>query len=123
VAQITESTSKRLRPLAIRSFSASAVLILIAVAWWVGLLGPNLAAFAGGFGTLFMVVAVVCLAIGLYRQFSSERSSRFEAQSICRRGLQCSVRKRASLGRVAKKLSWGRTLIGSDSWTKCVEGE
>lgn len=59
----------RLRPAAIRPLIASVALALIAVAWWVGLLGRNDAAVVGGFGTLFIIVAALCFVIAVHRQF------------------------------------------------------
>jgi protein-S-isoprenylcysteine O-methyltransferase Ste14 len=71
--QTSTSRSRRLRPSALRSFIAGIALALIALAWWVGLLGPNHASIVGGFGTLFILIAAVCLAIGFHRQFSRQR--------------------------------------------------
>lgn len=49
-----------------RSFIAAVALFLIAIAWWSGLFGPNNAPVPGGFGTLFAVVAFICLVAGVF---------------------------------------------------------
>ena len=50
----------------VRSFIVAGALLLIAIGWWSGLLGPNDAPVIGGFGTLFTIVAVVSFAHGIH---------------------------------------------------------
>lgn len=48
-----------------RSFLAAGATLLVALAWWTGILGPAVAPIPGGFGTLFALVAFFCVGQGV----------------------------------------------------------